>query len=199
MEEGVMEWISGGTASHFSKSGDINRREELKEKLATVEFDGVESQLKWLTMPSPSATKAYALFEEKESGSRWAAAVISRTIGGKQMDYAILPEWTNPPYYECGKRIMQMLTPLDPGKCPESEEWRRRCWEEIDRKKSPFSFESLPGGAQVLWKVSGDDFPFLPRGTQVRLVKEKSGRDWVWRDLASGMFFSKDRVPESDY
>lgn len=194
-----MEWISGGTASHFNKNGTVDRRSELNDKLAVIELDGTESHLKWLSTSSPLSTKAYALFEEKESGKRWAAAVISKVSGGKQLDYAILPEWTNPPYHECSKRIMQMLTPLDPGESPKAEEWRRKCWEEIKRKENPLSFESLSEGDQVLWTVANDDLPFLHRGAKVKLVKEKVGRIWVWNDPATGMFYDKSQVPESDY
>lgn len=194
-----MEWTSGGPASHFNKNGTVNRRAELKERIATVELGATVSRLEWLTMKSPETATAYALFEEEQSGRRWAAVVLSRVSGGTQLDYAILPEWTNPPHYDCGKRIMQRLTPLAPGECPDAEEWRRKCWDGIRRKKAPTSFELLPEGAQAIWTVGGDDLPFLPKGTKVKLVKKKEGRIWVWEDLASGALYDRRQVPEGDY
>lgn len=194
-----MEWTDGGTASHFSKDGSVNRRTELNEILSTVEINGAESRLKHLSISSPSAAKAYALFEEREGGRKWAAVVLSKVTEGNRIGYAILPEWTNPPYYNCSKRIMQGLTPLDPGEGGGAKEWRQRCWEEIRRKKDPLSFESLPAGTQVLWTVCSDDWPFLAKGSKVKLVKEMAGRSFVWKDPATGIIYDREQVPKSDY
>lgn len=194
-----MEWTSGGPAVHFNADGTINRRKELKDKVEIVMIDGVESQLQRLAMKGPNVTDAYALYEEKNSGRKWAAVVLNRSIRGKGIDYMVIPESLNPPYYKCVKTILKALTPLEPGEDPGAEKWRKKCWEEVDRKNNPSSFEALPEGAQVLWTVGNDDMPFPPKGKKIKLVKTKVRNYWYWKDLASGVLYEGGMVPRNDY
>lgn len=194
-----MEWISGGPAVHFNADGAINRRAELKDKVGTIVIDGVESRLQQMSMKSSTAAEAYALFEEKGTGRNWAAVVLSKSILGKEMNYAVIPESSNPPYLKCSKTILRKLTPLEPGEDPGAEEWRRKCWEEIERKESPSSFKALPEGTQVLWTVGDGGVPFLPAGKKIRLIKTKVRSYWRWRDPETDMLYESDMVPERDY
>ena len=195
-----MHWIRGGEASHYTEDGVINRRAELKDKLGAVEIDGVESHLEWLAMRSPNSTVAYALFEEKETGRKWAAVVLTTTHRKKTMDYALIPESLNPDQCGCGKRILEMLTPIEPGADPGAEEWRRRCWEEVERKEKPSLFKSLPEGTKVRWTVGSDEWPLLPKGRKVVLVKvKKENYRWYWKDVSNGVLYDKDAIPVDDY
>ena len=194
----MMDWIKGGPATHFTTSGDIERRAELKDRLSTIELEGTVSELRWLTMKNCHVTEAYALFQERESGKRWIAVVLNKADGKKGLDYAVIPEWLNPAQCNCGKRILMLATPLQPGESPAAEEWRARCWENISAKESPATFANLPEGAQAVWTVGSDNWPLLPKGRRTKLEKVRSRGKWYWKDLDSDVLYTDDMIPEDE-
>lgn len=193
-----MEWIDAGPCTHFTKYGDIDRRAELKDRLSSIRIDGAVSDLKWLTMKNCHVREAYALFQERESGKKWIAAVLNKSDGQKRLSYAVIPEWLNPPQCRCGKKILQMATPLCPGESPVAEKWRERCRENILQAEAPSTFKNLPEGTQAVWTVAGDEWPLLPRGTRVKLTKVKSCRKWYWRDSDTGVLYANAMIPEDE-
>lgn len=193
-----MDWIKGGPATHFTTSGDIERRAELKDRLSTIEIEGTVSELKWLTMKNCHVTEAYALFQEKESGKKWIAAVLNKADGKRGLDYAVIPEWLSPAQCNCGKRILKLATPLEPGECPAAEEWRAKCWENISLKENPATFANLPEGTQAVWTVGSNDWPLLPQGRRVKLAKVRDRGKWYWKDLDSEVLYTSDMIPEDE-
>ena len=197
-----MDWIKGGMPTHFTSKGKVDRRAELQDKGSTVTIDGVESKLERLSMNCTHSASAYALFEETSTGRKWVAVLLCRNTPDSdgEFEYAILPESINPPYYKCSAPILKKATPLSPGENPGAEEWRKRCWREIEIEKEDLpAYDALPEGAKVLWTVATDDWAFLPKGTRLMLVKAKGPKGWIWKDASTGTVYDKRSIPKSDY
>lgn len=185
-------------ASHFLKDGRIDRRAELKDMLGTVNVSGAESRLRWLTMDSPGSAVAYALFEDIDTGKRWAAVALTETTKGKSIRCVLMPEWDNPPYHECGNRILNMLAKSNCDDQPGAAAWRRICRENAASRGASTAFGNLPEGTRMIWTVGNESPLYLPRGRQIRLEKAKIQRRWCWKDMDSDAVYADKTIPESE-
>ena len=182
-------------ATCIRSNGEVNRRAELKKRLKTVTVSGKTSELVRLEMESITSSTAYAVFEEKESGEAWAAVILTEADIAGMMSYTLIPEWENPPYYECGAVFLKMLEESGPGKNPAAAKWRKKCWE---HGRSFSSFDKMIEGTRIIWTVGECAPAYLPKGKQLMLEKTKHQGKWRWRDMESGLFYTDKMIPESD-
>ena len=192
-----MDWTNKEPATFFLADGKVNRRAELKKRLETVNIDGTESALVKLTSKASTSTEAYALFKEELSDKLWAAAIITR-VDGNMMSYAFLPEWENPPYYQCGGAFLKKLDQAGQSEHAAAEEWRRKCREEIQRSESPTAFENLVEGTRMIWTVGAGGPAHLPQGKQILLEKVLIRRRYCWQDVEGNAIYADDMIPENE-
>ena len=192
-----MNWTSKEPASFFLADDKVNRRAELKKRLETVTIDGVKSTLAKLTSKASTSTEAYALFKEESSGKMWAAVIITK-VDGSMMSYALLPEWENPPYYQCGRTFLKKLDQAGQSEHAAAEEWRRKCREEIERNESPTAFENLVEGTRMIWTVGADGPAHLPQGKQILLEKVLIRRRYCWQDVEGNAIYADNMIPENE-
>ena len=90
--------------------------------------------------------------------------------------YKAMDESYGPCYYDCPKRILDLLTPTDN---EYANNWRAKCKETIEKKKNPNALNNLPEGTII--KVT---LPFntqkYNKGMEVILTKEKWGKRYKW-------------------
>ena len=192
-----MDWTRKEPATFFLANGAVNRRAELKKRLETVTINGTESTLVKLASKASTSTEAYALFKEKSSGKMWAAVIITKTAGNL-MCYALLPEWDDPPHYQCGRTFLKKLDQAGKSEHAASEAWRRKCREELERSESPTAFESLVEGTRMIWTVGAGAPAHLPQGKQILLEKALISRRYCWRDVEGNAVYADDMIPEDE-
>lgn len=81
--------------------------------------------------------------------------------------YKNLDESCGPYKYDCPKGILDLLTPTE---SEYANEWRKKCYEQIAKKKNPNSFGKLPVGT-IIKVIMPFDTNYFREGQEVRLRK----------------------------
>ena len=192
-----MAWTEKSPVTHFKANNKPDVKSELAYRLASVSVNGIESTLQNLSFDARRPKEAYALFSEKSSGKKWAAAILLKTEG-EDLSYSLIPEWENPPYYRCARRILKCLTPLSFGESPKAQQWRGKCWENIGEKAAHEKFADLPEGTRLRWTIGDDGHSFLPSGTQIELEKVRVNSRWRWKDVNTGTVYGDNEIPHNE-
>lgn len=104
----------------------IHRTQPVKEWFASLEFKVLEVKI-------VHRTQLYAAIQNKD-GSVFACIGLLRYSKGEwNFSYKLMSEEEHPYYYKCPKSILNKLTPTDN---EYANDWRRKCVEQREAKRS---------------------------------------------------------------
>lgn len=83
--------------------------------------------------------------------------------------YKEMDESCGPCYYDCPKGILRLLTPTDN---EYANNWRNKCYEQLEKKKNPNALNKLPVGT-VIQVTMPFDTNYFRKGEVVRLRKDR--------------------------
>jgi len=162
-----MGWTSYHATNY--KNGKVDRKAEM-DKLFTWSNDHVAMKVLKSSMVS---TIYYAAVEEIRDGERTVFAAVCITGGADRYDpyfnfsYKDMDETMGPGYYDCPKGILDLLTPTD---SEYANEWRRKCREARENKKTVVHKKSVYVKAKALI-----DMNCANAGDIVHFIKTRSG------------------------
>ena len=101
--------------------------------------------------------------------------------------YKDMDETVGPYRYDCPKSILDVLSPTDN---EYAKEWRRKCYEKIEKQKSPNALSKLPEDT-IIQVVLPWDTQYRKEGDVVKLIKIKWNKRTRWFVLNTNTYFSK--------
>lgn len=138
----------------------------------------------------------YGAIETIKDNTRKVYAVICLTgevnkVPQLRLNFAFkrIFETDNPPYYDCPKSILKLLTPTDD---ESANEWRQKCWDHVKAGRSK-KIKSLNFGDRIICTERN--------GVERVLVKHEPDdrhRKWYWYDPESDTAFHRRRAREEN-
>ncbi len=127
--------------------------------------------------------------EEREV---WAAIFLTKTDMKDYYNfyYKDMSEDMLPGYYDCPKGILDLLSPTEN---ENALEWRKKCREQLEKKKNGNSISKLPIGTKVVW-TRWD-------GTEMTLIKREpyaQFKTWWWQIEGERKYIQKKLVTEEN-
>ena len=191
-----MGWTSHH-ATHY-KNGKVDRKAECDacfvEGLNTGCYDVLKSAIVGSTYyAAVKPLKKYKNIETKEivdipkEEQRVFGVVFLTSVDNKDyfnFSYKDMDETCGPYKYDCPKSILDLLTPTE---SEYANEWRKKCYETLAKKKDPNALSNLPEGS-VIKVVLPFDTQRHKAGTEVILTKTKWGRKCKW--FTSNCYFA---------
>ena len=171
-----MGWTSY-YATHY-KNGKIDRKAEC-DQLFNWEDENRKCEVLKSSMVGSTYYAAVRSLNKTNGYERVCAAICLTSTNAKDyynFAYKDMDETCGPYKYDCPIGILNLLTPT------ENEyalEWRKKCYEKLDRKKSKTSLSTLPEGS-VIKVVLPFDTQRHKAGTEVVLTKRKWGKQCKW-------------------
>ena len=101
--------------------------------------------------------------------------------------YKDMDESVGPCYYDCPKSILDILSPTNN---EFAKEWRRKCYEKIEKNKNPNSLSKLPEDSVIQVTLPWET-KYHKEGDVVKLVKIKWNKRTRWFVLNTNCYFSK--------
>lgn len=130
----------------------------------------------------------YAAVEKFEDNS--VIAFISPTrIDDGGISYKLNDESYGYGYYDCPKSILDLLTPTEDNY---ANEWRKNCYENIERKNRRKQLGKLAIGTVIRVVVNGNEYNLVKR-----MRNHQFKTDW-WQVEGKKKYFRKNRIPD-DY
>ena len=180
-----MGWTFGW--AKYWKKGKIDRKAEC-DALFTQEEHESESLFekgKMITYPKMEVVKSVmvgstyygAIKTTRNNESEiWCAVCLTKTdkgdFGYKDMDETMLPY-----KYDCPKSILDLLTPTTN---ESANEWRRLCYEKLEKKKTDINLSKLPIGSQIKFILTFDT-QRNRKGSEIVLTKNRrSSKSTYW-------------------
>lgn len=158
-----MGWTSYH-ATHY-KNGKVDRKAEVDKMFTQSEHD-YEYDEKVTHLPELKVLKsrmvgsvyygAVQINNNKENTSETVGIVCLTSVDTKDyfnFSYKDMSETSGPCYYDCPKSILDLLTPTD---SEWANEWRKRCYEEVENKKT-HDLSKLPIGTKIKFFMYGND------------------------------------------
>lgn len=169
-----MGWTSY-PATHYTKSGAIDRKAECRKYLAWPERHE-------LVADAMVGSTYYAAVRDLRDGSVFAIVALTSIewgeFGIKEMD-----EDMGPCAYDCPARILDKLSPTD---SEFANAWRERCRANAVKKAG---FKALPTGARMMWRATWTCPGLFDEGESVKLEKRQQssakGSPYVWHVVGS--------------
>ena len=167
------------------KSPTMKERKEIIDKMWN-DNDGKTAVLK----SSMIGSTYYAAINDNRDGNVF--AVIYLTAGADRSDpyfnfgYKDMDETMGPGYCDCPKSILDLLTPTE---SEWANEWRKRCRENLEKKKKGNWLKELPVGGKVIWRNwNGDEY------TLVKTPPMYQFKTWFWKVEGNNSYMKKSRV-----
>ncbi len=194
----------GWTSYHanYYKNGRIDRKAEC-DAMWNNSLDNGRFKVLKSAMVGSVYYAAIQIVKEKNENNEYVevSAEKRRTIGVvflTQTDmrnyynfyYKDMEETMGPGYYDCPKGILDLLTPTD---SEYALEWRKKCRENIEKKKKGNSLAKLPYGTKVIW-TRWD-------GKEITLVKRPPAyqfKTWWWQIDGQTAYTKKKYVTEEN-
>ena len=101
--------------------------------------------------------------------------------------YKDMDETVGPYSYDCPKSILDVLSPTD---SEYAKKWRKKCYDKIEKQKSPNALKNLPEDT-IIQVVLPWDTKYRKEGDVVKLIKEKWNKRTRWFVLNTNSYFSK--------
>lgn len=101
--------------------------------------------------------------------------------------YKPMDETMGPCYYDCPESILKLLSPTDN---EYAINWRKKCYEQIERKKKYNAFKKLPYGT-VIKVIMPYDTKYFKKGDIIKLRKDCSwyGNRTLWMVVGMSVKF----------
>ena len=185
-----MGWTSYH-ATHY-KGIYVDRKAEMDECWTQTEHDGYPE----LTVLKSSMVGNiyYAAVQVKREGvveQVFATVAITRTYRKDyyNFSYKDIDETMGPFFYDCPKRILDLLTPTD-DEC--ANRWRKKCREKLQAKREKKTKGTLPIGSVIRftrWDGKIIELEKMAPNYQFR-------RPW-WHHAETNTYFSSKRIPDN--
>lgn len=150
----------------------IGKYEVLKSSMVGSTYYAAIKKTKFATETEPELTAVFGL-------------VCLTSTNNKQyfnFAYKDMDESMGPFQYDCPKGILDLLDPTE-YEC--AQEWRKKCYENLAKKKNPNGFNKLPVGT-VIKVVMPFDTRYFNEGQAVRLCKRtkwgSNRTEWITMD-----------------
>ncbi len=181
-----MGW-TGYNASHYKRDGSIDRKAELDAELFRAE--DAENGCK-LVKSALVGTTWYGAVRDPR-GDVYGLVVLTRTDGrnadGCNFFYKDMSEDMGPYSYDCPPSILNLLTPTDNGR---ANEWRERCREKREQKRSPASLSNLPVGTRIRFNLNGTETEFVKHPPAYQFKRP------FWYCPERNTYISRNRIPD---
>lgn len=180
-----MGWTSYH-ATHY-KNGKVDRKAEL-DAMYNWEDENRKCEVLRSSMVGSTYYAAVKSFNKTNGYERVCAAICLTSTNSKDyynFAYKDMDETCGPYKYDCPKGILDLLTPTD---SEWANNWREKCREQLDKKRSPNSLSKLPEGS-VIKVVLPFDTQRYRAGSEVTLTKRKWGKRCKW--FTSNCYFTQ--------
>ncbi len=183
-----MGW-TGYYATHYKRDGSIDRKAELDYELFTRWYgaEGAHELLKSVVVGS-----TYYAAARSQRGNVYGLVVLTQASrkmeDGCNFWYKDMSEDMLPYYFDCPLSILKLLSPTDN---ESALDWRRRCQEKAERKKSPTDLSNLPIGTRIR---------FACNGKMEELVKHSPAYQFkrpFWYNPARHQYMSAKHIPDN--
>lgn len=180
-------------------NGEIDRKAECDDLLneeqftilksnmvGTTYYAAIKTKLKMVDYQLEGSLGLYQTIPEDEQ-EVWAAVVLTSVQNGT-FYYKDMSEDVGPSDSKCPASILKLLTPTEN---EYANAWRKRCWENIEKKKDPKSLSNLPIGAVI-------QFPWNGKSTRVvkRAPNKQFKRTW-WHNVENNTYIPQRYIPEN--
>lgn len=195
-----MGWTSY-RATHY-KNGKVDRKAEMDARFTQHEHDVNNFNGGTYHYPKMEVVKSsmvgstyYAAVRTTNSQTgydhTWAAVCLTSTkwSDGMNFGYKDMDETVHPFYYDCPKRILDLLSPTDN---ENALEWRRKCEEKRRNKKEKPSLSKLPIGTRIKFKNHN--------GKEIKAYKHDAGYQFkrpFWMLTDGTGYFPQKYIPEN--
>lgn len=161
-----MGWI-GYVPTHFTKSGNINRKAEcdayFMEEPNKGHFNVLKSSMKGSVYYAAVKNMVHynretKTYEPIDDGTVWGIVFLTSVEKG-MFYYKDMSEDMGPCYYDCPETILKLLSETD---SKWALEWRQKCHEKNEKKKT-HNLSKLPIGTKIIWTRND--------GVEVELLK----------------------------
>ena len=128
--------------AHYYKNGKVDVKKEVEEKIINgVDYEVVKSTLKGAIW--------YGAVRNKKTQEVFGVVVKTSVKNNSYYNFAykLMDETEGPCYYDCPKKIIDLLSPID---SEWANEWRKKCLE--SKKKNPL--DELPIGTVIQFEGS---------------------------------------------
>lgn len=172
-------WEGGFNAGHF---------EVVKSRMIGSTYYGAIKGLKKCIGKNEKGEYQYAdiPLEEQEIF----AVVFLTSVDMKDyhnFSYKDMDESVGPCYYDCPKNILDILSPTD---SEFAKEWRRKCYEKIEKRKNPNALNKLSEGSIIQVTLPWET-KYHKKGSVIKLEKTKWNKKTRWFVLNTNSYFSK--------
>lgn len=172
-------WMEGLNRGHF---------EVIKSRMVGSTYYAAIKTLKECT--GKNAEGGYQYTDISPSEQKTFAVVFLTSTNMKDyfnFNYKDMDETVGPNYYDCPKNILDILSPTD---SEYAKEWRRKCYEKIEKQKNPNILNNLPEDS-IIQVVLPWDTKYHREGDVVKLIKIKWGNRTRWFVQNTNTYFSK--------
>lgn len=179
-----MGWTSLNAT--YYKNGKVDRKAEC-DQLFNWEDNNRKCEVLKSSMVGSTYYAAVRSLNKTNGYERIFAAICLTSTNAKDyfnFAYKDMDESMGPYKYDCPKGILDLLTPTE---SEFANEWRKKCYETLAKKKNPDALSNLPEGS-VIKVVLPFDTQRHKAGTEVILTKTKWGRKCKW--FTSNCYFT---------
>lgn len=148
------------TRAQYYKKGKVDKIAEVKS-----EFDANKAEV---LKASSVGNKVYVAVKDISNDENEVTAFVFLTSTAFKNDdihnfsFKSIHESCGPCYYDCPASILKLLTPTS---SKYAQEWRNKCWEQIELKKqkksNPNSLSKLPVGTKIKMKYWEESNPYI--------------------------------------
>lgn len=162
-----MGWTSYH-ATHYKK-GKVDRKAEMDNMFNWEDENRKVEVLKSSMVGSTYYAAIKSLNKTNNYECVWAAVCLTSTDMKDYFNFAYkdMDETCGPYKFDCPKGILDLLTPTEN---EYANNWRKQCYENIEKKKAPNGFNKLPVGT-VIKVVMPFDTTYFKAGQEVKLEK----------------------------
>ena len=196
-----MGWT--GIHANYYKNGTVNRKAEcdayFEEGLNQGHFKVVKSCMKGSvyyaaiktlkTCIGKNEKGEYQYVDIPQSQQEIFAVVFLTSVNMKDyhnFSYKNMDETVGPCYYDCPKSILNILSPT---KSKYAQEWRNKCYEQLEKNKQIQVFRKLKEDTKIK-VVMPFDTKYYKEGDIVTLIKLKYGKTYKWFVTNNNIYFT---------
>lgn len=150
------------------KKGKIDRKKEIDDMWNNDRTQVVRSCLK--------DTTYYAAIKNINTNEVFAIVYLTK-IDGYEFGYKDMDETEEPYYYDCPKSILKELSPTDNEL---ANSWRKKCYANIERKKTELNLNKLPIGTKIKFTLPFDTSRNKEGDTIVLEKRRRTAKSTYW-------------------
>ena len=181
-----MGW-TGYHATHYKPDGSIDRKASLDYELFT-RWEGHENAHKLLKSSMVGTT--YYAAAQNSKGQIYGLVVLTSMDNNDYFNlrYKDMDETMGPGPDNCPASILKLLSPTDH---EWALDWRKRCREKAEQKKSPTALPNLPIGARIRVTYGGQVYDLVKHAPAFQFKRP------FWYNPARNTYLPANRIPSN--